>query len=630
MKHLIIGTAGHVDHGKTSLIQALTGTNTDRLREEQERGMSIELGFASFTLPSGLQAGIVDVPGHERFLKNMLAGASGIDLVLLVIAADEGVMPQTREHLDILQILQAKSGIVVLTKSDLVEPEWLEMMEEEIRDRLKGSFLADAPLLPVSSTTEDGIPELIQTLDERAQEVTERIASGPFRLPVDRVFTMSGFGTVVTGTLWSGRIKVGDTVQLQPSGGSSRVRGLQSHGQKVEEAVAGSRVAVNLAGIDVEEVRRGDSVVPPGLLKPSYILDVHAELLPDLDRPLANRTRIRLHIGTDEIIGRIVLLDREELEPGGNAPAQLQLEESAACLRGDRFVLRLYSPMTLLGGGTVLDPDARRHRRFDAAVLDRLTVLEAGGLEDQVSQALRERGVTLTAPKDLATALNADASEVSEAVAGLAEAGHAWVVGDRFISAEAMDGVEQGLSDMLATFHRRYPLRGGLPREEAKSRLAPRLDNRSWNALLDALAQRSIVALSPTTLRLPGYEAAFTAEQRAFADAIEAAYRKEPFNPPSVEDALEGLPGTLQKTEEVFEALVEQGTLVKIAQDLYLHKEAVEAALQKMKEAAGPEGISAGQVRDLLGSSRKVVIPLLEYFDAQRITRRVGDVRVFE
>jgi selenocysteine-specific elongation factor len=629
MKHLIIGTAGHVDHGKTSLIQALTGTNTDRLREEQERGMSIELGFASFALPGGTVAGIVDVPGHERFLKNMLAGAGGIDLVLLVIAADEGVMPQTKEHLDILQILKAKSGIVALTKADLVEPEWLEMMAEEVRDRLKGTFLNDAPILPVSAATKAGLPELTRELDARAMAIEEKTSAGPFRLPIDRVFTMPGFGTVVTGTLWSGRIRAGDAVQLQPSGASSRVRGLQTHGKKVEEATAGSRVAVNLAGLDVEDVRRGDVAAPPGLLKPSYIVDVQAELLPDLDRPLANRTRIRLHIGTDEVIGRMVLLDREEAQPGSNVPAQLQLEDPVAALRGDRFVLRLYSPTYLLGGGSVLDPNARRHRRFDEAVLDRLTVLEVGGLEDLVTQTLRERGVVLSAPKDVAGILGADAAEVSEVLAHMAESGSAAAVGDRFISGEVMARVTGELGEMLANQHRRYPLRSGLPREEAKSRIAPKLDNRSWNALLEALAGRGDLALNPTTLRLVSHEVAFTPEQRALADRMESRIKTEPYNPPASDDLLNEI-GSPQ-ANEVFDALVEGGTLVKIAQDLYLHREAVEGAIQAIRENLGSaEGFGAGQVRDLLGSSRKVVIPLLEYLDSRRVTRRLGDVRVLE
>ncbi|MBW3622052.1 MAG: selenocysteine-specific translation elongation factor [Armatimonadetes bacterium] len=628
MKHLIIGTAGHVDHGKTSLIHALTGTNTDRLREEQERGMSIELGFASFTLPSGVEAGIVDVPGHERFLKNMLAGAGGMDLVLLVIAADEGVMPQTQEHLDILQILQAKSGIIALTKADLVEPEWLEMMEEEIRERLQGTFLADAPMLPVSAVSRQGLPELTREIDARAQEIQERSATGPFRLPVDRVFTMPGFGTVVTGTLWSGRIRVGDAVQLQPSGGASRVRGLQSHGRKVEEVAAGSRAAVNLAGLDVEDVRRGDVVAPPGLLRPTYIVDVQAELLPDLDRPLANRTRIRLHIGTDEIIGRMVLLDREEAEPGSGVPAQLQLEEPVAALRGDRFVLRLFSPTYLLGGGTVLDPNARRHRRFDEKVLDRLAVLEVGGLEDQVTQALRERGVALSAPKDIAGILSADVSEVSEALAHMAESGAAVAVGDRFIGAEVLDRVERDLETMLENFHRRHSLRAGLPREEAKSRVAPKLDNRSWNALLEALNGRERIALAPATLRLASHEVAFTPEQRALADRIEFRYTAEPYNPPSADEVIEA---SGKGAEELFDALVEQGTLVKIANDLYLHRTAVEGAIETIRASVGgEEGFTAAQARDQLGSSRKVVIPLLEYLDAQRITRRMGDMRILE
>ncbi len=631
MKRLIIGTAGHVDHGKTALIHALTGVRTDRLAEEQRRGMSIELGFASFTLPSGAEAGMVDVPGHERFLKTMLAGAAGMDLVMMVIAADEGVMPQTREHLDILQLLRAPDLLIVLTKADLVEPEWLDLMEEEVRSRLHSPHetpLADAPMLRVSAVTRQGIPELIAALDARAAALPERPADGPFRLPVDRVFTMPGFGTVVTGTLWSGRVRVGEPVELQPSGNVSRARGVQCHGEARKEALAGSRVALNLPGLEVSDIRRGDVVATPGLLRPAYLVDVQAETLPSLEKPLHNRARVRLHIGADEAIGRLALLDREEAEPGASFPAQLQLEEPVAALRGDRFVLRLFSPMTLLGGGTVLDPCARRHRRFDAGLLHRLETLDTGGLQDQVEQALRERGIALSTPKDLARALNTDPSDLVEPLANLAESGAAVAVGDRFIHAERFSVLEADMTTALEGYHRRFPLRRGLPREEARTRLAPRLDGRSWSALLEALAARERIALSPATVRLTSHAVVFSPERQAAADRMDAALLADPFNPPAADDLVAHADS--RDAEAIFDARLEAGTYVRIASNLIVHQDAVTEAARRLRRDAPAEGFTAGQARDLLGSSRKVIIPLLEHMDTRHLTRRIGDLRRLE
>lgn len=626
-KRLIIGTAGHVDHGKTSLIKALTGVNTDRLKEEQERGMSIELGFAMFQLPSGALAGIVDVPGHERFIKNMLAGAGGMDLVLFVVAADEGVMPQTLEHLDILQILQAKSGIVVITKKDLVEEDWLALVKEEIAEHLKGTFLEKAPVVAVSNTTGEGLDTLVALLDQRAQEVQEKSAQGPFRLPIDRVFTIPGFGTVVTGTLWSGRIRLGDTVEIQPTGLTSRVRGLQSHGQKVEEAVAGSRTAVNLSGIEVSQIQRGEVLAPPGLLTPSYILDAHLYLLPRLEHPLKNRTRIRFHWGTAETIGRVILLDREELLPGESAPVQLHLEEPVACLKEDRYVLRLYSPMITLGGGTILNPVARRHKRFDPRILAILEVLEAGSLEEQVSQITYERGLSLVTPGEVARLLGQDTSQVTEILGHLAEKGYVLLLGGRYLHRKILEETTQKVVEVLRKYHQRYPLRQGMGKEELKSRVAPQAETRTWNLFLGEIEREGVIITTPTTVRLSSHQVEFTPQQAEIARKIEEMYLTSGFNPPSEEEIQTLLAGVPQGNE-IFDALVEQGKLVKIAPGLFLHQEAVrkaEALLRKTIEQQGP--ITVAQFRDILGSSRKIVVPLLEYFDSRQVTLRQGDVR---
>jgi selenocysteine-specific elongation factor len=422
-QHFIIGTAGHVDHGKTALIRALTGAETDRLREEQERGMSIDLGFASFQLPSGRLAGVIDVPGHERFLKNMLAGAGGIDLVVLVIAADEGVMPQTREHLDILNVLQARSGLVAITKADLVDEEWLELVRDEIAGALQGTFLEGAPMLAVSSVTGQGLAELTATLDRLAEQVPTRPIVGPWRLPVDRAFTIGGFGTVVTGTLIAGVARVGDRVAVLPRGVETRVRGLQVHGSPATVVEAGTRVAMNLAGVGLEGVERGDVAAPPGVYQPTLALDVRLDVLKSCPREVKNRTRVRVHLGAAEVLARLNLLDADALQPGDSGLAQLRLESPTVAAKGDRYVLRFYSPMTTIGGGAVIDPHPPRHRRFAAAVLQNLAVKEKGTPAELVAEAVQRGGLRPAAPAAVAQALGMPVTEAQALVAELVAEG---------------------------------------------------------------------------------------------------------------------------------------------------------------------------------------------------------------
>jgi len=626
-KHLVIGTAGHVDHGKTALIKALTGINTDRLREEQERGMSIELGFAHFTLPCGMLAGIVDVPGHERFLRNMLAGAAGIDLVMMVVAADEGVMPQTVEHLDILKLLQVKDGIIVVTKVDLVDAEWLDLVEEEVRAQVRGSFLEGAPIVRVSSVTGQGLDMLVDALNERALQVQARSAEGPFRMPVDRVFTMPGFGTVVAGTVWSGVVRVGDALELQPMGLQSRARGLQIHGRKVDEGPAGVRLAVNLVGVGVEQVARGAVLAQPGLLKASTLMDAHLQLLDRLADPLRHRTRIRLHIGTAEVIGRIALLDRDELMPGDACPVQFQLESPVAALRGDRFILRLYSPMVLLGGGTVLDPNARRHKRHDERTLQRLEVLKGGSLEAQAAQVILDRGLAPASAEDVAGALGCTRDEAVQVLQALDVHGDVTALGDRYLHADAVRDARERAVRVLSEFHRQWPLRQGMPKEELRSRAAAKCDPKVWNALLDAWVAEGAIKLSGSLAALGSHEVTFSEHERRTAERIEDAYRRGWLDPPSQQAVLDEVGGP--EAAEVFAALVEQGRLVKIGEALYLHSEAVAEAESRLRGIlAEQETITVAQFRDAIGSSRKVAVPLLEYFDSARVTRRVGDVRV--
>lgn len=633
MKHLIIGTAGHVDHGKTALVRALTGIDTDRLKEEKERGISIELGFASLQLPGGRKAGIVDVPGHERFIKNMLAGAGGFDLVLLVIAADEGVMPQTREHLDILQLLQVQKGIVVLTKTDLVEEDWLELVEEEVRDFLRGNVLEDAPLLKVSAVTGEGIRELLEKIDQLAGQTAARVNCGPPRLPVDRVFTITGFGTVVTGTLVSGVLRIGDTVEIQPQGLVSRIRSLQVHGEKVEEAEAGQRVAVNLAGLELEQVERGSVVAGAKTLTPSNRVDIHLLLLNSATRPLKNRTRVRFYLGTSETLGRVVLLDREEMEPGTLAYAQVELEEQLVAARGDRFVIRSYSPMETIGGGTVIDPLPRRkHKRFRKEVLSALATRERGTPAELVDQFLTAAG-GLHVPGEIAGGTGLNEEEVVEAANGLVKDTRAKMFsGDSknyYVSAGVYQRWYSALEQLLDIYHRDFPLREGYPREDLRSRKFQTLNSRVFQLLLLEMERDGLLRVTPQVVALQGFSASPSPQQELLIKQIKQQLEDANFLPPSWNEVSRsaGLDGV--SAAEVLQYLLRTGELVKIAEDLYFLKDVLVRARQKISQTLKDKGeITVAEVRDLLQTSRKFALPLMEYFDREKLTRRVGDKRL--
>lgn len=627
MKHLIIGTAGHVDHGKTTLIHALTGVNTDRLREEQERGMTIDLGFASLSLPNGQRVGIVDVPGHERFLKNMLAGAGGVDVALMVIAADESVMPQTTEHLEILQLLEVKRGVIALTKADMVDEEWLAVVEDDIRAALAGTFLAEAPMIPVSGTTGQGIPELLDALQAACESVEGRDASGPFRIPVDRVFTLTGFGTVITGTLVSGTIRVGDPVEVLPSGLESRARGIQVHGTKVDQAEAGMRVAVNLAGLEVADLARGDVVATPGALKASSALDVWLTLLANAPHPLKNRARVRFHTGTAEILGRLTLLDGDELKPGDSAYAQFRAETPAAVSRGDRFVIRSYSPMVTIGGGVVVDPLARKHKRFDSATIDSLETSSKGTPEELLEQTLRQ-AATGIAPQELLK--KAQIPDPENALESLREAGKAVTLdGGKLIHASVLAQYSAAIREALTGFHAKHPLRPGMSQEELRGATTRGMDNRTFGAILTNLESAGQIATSDTSVRLPDWEPILTAKQQSAADSLARTLLDAGLNVPDADEFLRatGLPQA--EAKEILELLVHRGEVVKIAEGMYLHTVTVAKAESTVRTHLAEKGkLTVSEFRDLTGTSRKYAVPLLEYFDSKRITRRVGDERV--
>ncbi|MFZ5597449.1 MAG: selenocysteine-specific translation elongation factor [Bacillota bacterium] len=631
MKNLIIGTAGHVDHGKTMLVKALTGKDTDRLKEERERGISIELGFADLELPGGKKAGIIDVPGHERFIKNMLAGVGGIDIVMLVIAADEGVMPQTREHLDIIQLLQVSHGIVVITKIDSVDREWMGLVREEIGEFLKGTVLEGAPVVEVSSVTGQGIDTLKRLLSDMADRVERKASSGAMRLPVDRVFTVPGFGTVVTGTLISGRVSPGDHLEIMPRGIGTRVRNIHVHGQKVEEAGEGQRVALNLAGVEAEQVTRGNVVCAVGTMRPTFRMDVRIQLL-DSAKPLKNRARVRLYLGTAEIFGRVVLLEEEVLEPGKWMYAQLELEEEAVASRGDRFVIRSYSPMRTIGGGSVIDTAPKKHKRFRKSVIESIAIKERGTPGELIGQVFELKPGMYTAA-ELEQATGLDGAEIRNALDEMEREGAVLRLegegAEYYLTRALYLGWGDEIKAAAQKFHREYPLREGLPKEELRSKRFGGLTPRQFQALLQRLEKEGTVATGASVVFEPGFACEPGPGVREKIESIESGYRSAAMQPPAWSEmsSKSGINGEM--AGEALHYLLRKGVLIKVAEDLYFHKEALAAARKRLAEFFGGKGeISVGEARDLFETSRKYTLPVLEYFDREKVTRRTGDLRV--
>ncbi len=626
---IIIGTAGHVDHGKTELVKALTGINTDRLKEEQERGISIELGFAPLHFSSGVTAGLVDVPGHERFVKNMLAGAAGIDLVVLVVAADEGVMPQTKEHIDILELLHIQKAVVALTKVDLVDEEWLLLVEEDLRELLADTIYAHSEIIPTSVVTGAGIDELRDLLEEMAREVEPKPHSGEVRLPVDRVFTITGFGTVVTGTLFSGQLEIGDTLEIQPSGLKGRVRSLQVHGQQEQEAVAGQRVAVNLTGIDLDQVARGDVLVSPGGFSVERRLTVSLHLLQGAAQPLKNWQRVRFHLGTKETLGRVRLLDCNEIHPGSTAPVQLELEEPVVAAVHDRFVIRYYSPVTTIGGGEIIEVGGKRYKRFREEVLHGLERKLTGSPAVRVAEELRTAKMPVSVA-ELVSRTGFSEAEMKEIIQELEGAEDVEVFlpsgKEQFVvSVHLLDEWIEELQEILEAYHQEYPLRSGYPKEELRSRLWKNLSPRLYQALLDSWAGERQIAILGQNIALPGHEITLSDEQREQVHQLSNRLSEQAFSPPTPEEIQEILGDDLDLLQYTFQ----QGLLVKVNEDLYFSRESVDNAWEILESYLQEhEEITIGQARDLLDTSRRFCLPLLEYFDRQKKTRRLGDLRV--
>jgi selenocysteine-specific elongation factor len=614
----VIGTAGHIDHGKSTLVKALTGIDPDRLREEKERGMTIDLGFAWVKLPSGRDVSIVDVPGHERFIRNMLAGVGGIDLALLVIAADEGIMPQTEEHLSILELLRVKRAVIALTKKDLVEPDWLELVRADVADRLARSPYRDAPIVEVSAVTGEGLDELRTTLDRELDDTPPKPNRGRPRLPIDRVFTISGFGTVVTGTLIDGPLSVGDELEILPGGTRTRARGIQTHKLKVESAMPGARVAVNLNNVAVDDIARGQVLTAAGWLRPTTAIDAHLRVLPTAP-PLLHNAPVSFHTGSAEVMGRVRLLEFDSIQPGQDAWVQIHLAAPVAVVKGDLFVIR--SPNETLGGGEIVEAHARRHRRRETTVVERLQTLERGSPDELVLQAIAGRLGADSAAIAERTGLPLD--QVSSVVDRLIGAGEVVRLGDHVLTAGEVASLRDAVTSEVAGFHQKYPLRPGMPREDVRSRL--RLPVRTTSALLERLVADQALVLEDSIARLPGHHVSFSEDQRHRAAALVADLEAEPYSPPTVAELAErhGV------DEELLAALATRGDIVRVNESIAFGAKAFGELRRQIVERTKAAGsINVAEVRDMFQTSRRYALAVMEYFDQQRLTRRVGDARV--
>jgi selenocysteine-specific elongation factor len=618
----VVGTAGHIDHGKSALVKALTQIDPDRLEEEKRRGMTIDLGFAYMTLPSGRRVGFIDVPGHQRFLKNMLAGVHGMDAVLLVIAADEGPRPQTREHLAIIDLLGIEHGLVVLTKADLVDDAWLALVREEVAGLIAGTSLQEAPIVAVSSVSGKGLTELQAALDAELANTAARPDLGRPRLPVDRSFAISGFGTVVTGTLVGGALRQGTEISVLPAGRRVRIRGLQQHNQPVEEARPGSRTAVNLSGLDHSEVHRGDVLALPGTLPPSRRLDARLHVLPGAAQPLRHRQRLLMYHETAEVMVEISLLEGDELTPGATGWAQLFAAEPLVALDGDRFILRVPSPASTVAGGVIVDHAPRRHRRRDPALIDHLAARERA---DPATAAVLELGKHPWGLGDgeLARFLGLPNGKVVEVLAPLAQEGVVRRLPSGWLARDQWDGVQSRVTDALGAYHEAQPLRRGMPREELRSRTNIPAD--VFTEVLGVLADEGRIVERGGEVAVATHKQLLSSDQERVIAAILAELESQPFNPPPLTDLLH----RHALTPAMLQFLVTDGRIVRVNEDTVFARSAYDEAIRTLRaHLTEHRTLTVAAARDLLGSSRRYVLPLLEWMDAQKITRRVGDDRI--
>ena len=624
---MIIGTAGHVDHGKTELSRALTGIDTDRFREEKERGISIDIGFAPIRFPGGGTAGLIDVPGHEKFIHNMLAGVGGIDLVLMVIDATEGVMPQTREHLDILSLLQIKKGIAVITKKDLVDGEWLDLLTEEVGEYLKGTFLAEAQIHLVSALTGEGIPELKTAIEEMSDTFPLRDKDAPLRIPLDRSFIISGFGTVVTGTLLSGTVKTGQVVEILPPGEEYRVRGIQVYGESVEEAFAGQRVAVNLAGLEKREVQRGSVAATPGFFHLTRYLDVRIKLLPSAAKPLSNLAPVHFYLGTSRLVAKILLLGREELAPGEEGLAQCRLDRPIVASRGDLFIIRSYSPMVTIGGGAVLDEDPPRHKRFKKEVLEKLQELSIEDLLPFIMQKIKGAGGA--ALQDLAHLTRLGADPLRLELDRALQEGKIVLLGDLYITSGILDAWFGAVLEGINQYHTENPLSPGPSKAHAGGSLPRQAAGRAYDALLTLLKDKELIRINGERVALHSFTPSPSKVQEAHIERIREIFHKDEVSPVTLREITELLQLPADEAENLLDYLAYLGETVKTGESIYFDAAAYQRCLESLKEYFHTQKtITLAKYRDLIKSSRKSAQTLLEHFDSCKYTRRVGDARV--
>ena len=629
-KSIIVGTAGHIDHGKSTLIEALTGTHPDRLEEEKRRGITIDLGFA-FLEEEGVRYGFVDVPGHERFVKNMLAGASGVDLVLLVIAADELIKPQTREHFDICRLLGVQRGVIALTKCDLADKDTRELARMEIEEFVKGAFLSKAPIVEVSAKNKQGLAELKAALQAAAREISAKDTARYFRLPIDRSFAVKGFGSVVTGTLFSGHVAIGDEVELLPSGKLLRVRGLQTGGKSVERAEAGQRTAVNLAGIEHAAIQRGMVLVARGRFRTTRRADVRLELLPSAP-PLTHRAQVHFHAGTLETIGEVYLLGARELAPGGSALAQIRLQDEAVLVRGDRFIVRQFSPVVTIGGGAVLDPHARRFSAKDTGRARFLATLEKGSEED-ILRAMAERNILGITAQEVIVRTGWIEAEIRSAAKTLADKKLVRMVSNEpliLIHEALFIEIGKKLLARVERFHKENPLLPGITREELKAGLGRRVRPETFATAVQLLLEQKKITLQGEFVKKAGTEITLAPEELRAQEQIALAFAKAGLAVPSVKEVLAQLRIETARAEKLLQILLREKVLVRVSADLIFHRDALQALtalLAQYKKSKG-DRIGVPAFKELTGITRKYAIPLLEYLDRQRQTRRAGDERV--
>lgn len=629
MKNIIIGTAGHIDHGKTTLIKALTGRNTDRWEEEQRRGITIDLGFTYFDLKNGDRVGIIDVPGHERFINNMVAGVVGMDLVMLVVAADEGIMPQTREHMDILGQLGIEKSILVLNKVDLVDEEWLELVEEEIREELDGTFLEGSPIAKVSAATGQGIPELVELIEKlTAEEVEQKDINTIPRLPIDRVFSLSGFGTIITGTLLAGTITKEDTLQIYPIGKECKIRSIQVHGEDMEKCYAGQRVAINLSNIKKSELRRGCVLAPANNMKNTMLLDVRMNIIPSSKRVLTNQSRLHLFTGTSEILCRAVLLDKEEIGPGETGLVQLRLEEEIALRRGDKFVIRFYSPMETIGGGVVLEPNPKRKKRFDSETIEELKRKESGSSEDVIEMHVKAHAETMITVNELAKLTALSLEEVTEDVVSLENQGIVKAFSmkkDTYVWHTVHDQkIRQELTKAIRAYHEAYPYRYGMKKAEVHMTYMKKIKLNVFDSYIDLLEQEQVLARYQEYLKLPEFEVRKDDVYDKVRKTLEKTFQKAQFDFVRFSEVSFGNIGQ-EVVEDILLLLMDEEYVVKIAEDIYTLKSIIDQAKDVIQTRLKENPlITIAEVRDLLGTSRKSAKPILEYMDSIKVTKKNG------